>query len=77
MKAWRMVYSDPNVRREVTKYFASLPSYEFSDLEQRGSQADIDNPYRSLYSKGDWDRNIPACATCHGPSGMGVDKFHA
>ena len=75
MKGMADGVSDPAVRREVAEYFASLPSYEFTDLEQRGSQADIDNPYRKLVFQGDWDRNIPACATCHGPSGMGVDKF--
>ncbi|HCH5063653.1 TPA: c-type cytochrome [Vibrio parahaemolyticus] len=67
--------SDPAVRKEVMDYFANLPSYEFTNPEQRGDQADIRNPYRKLIFQGDWDRNIPACATCHGTSGMGVDKF--
>jgi len=67
--------SDPQIRSEVTEYYASLPSYEFTDLEQRGSQADISNPYRKLVYQGDWDRNIPACSTCHAASGMGVGHF--
>ncbi len=67
--------SDPQIRKEVTEYYASLPSYEFTNLEQRGSQADISNPYRKLVYQGDWDRNIPACATCHAASGMGVGQF--
>ncbi len=67
--------SDPSVRKEVLEYYASLPSYEFSNPEKRGDQADIRSPYRKLIFQGDWDRNIPACATCHGASGMGVDKF--
>ncbi|EPS0661997.1 c-type cytochrome [Vibrio parahaemolyticus] len=67
--------SDPAVRKAVMDYFANLPSYEFTNPEQRGDQADIRNPYRKLIFQGDWDRNIPACATCHGASGMGVDKF--
>lgn len=67
--------SDPNDRKEVVEYFANLPSYEFTDPEQRGDQADIQSPYRRLIFQGAWERNIPACATCHGASGMGVDKF--
>ena len=67
--------NDPQARLEVLEYFSSLPTWEFTKLEQRGSQADITNPYRKLVYQGDWDRNIPACSTCHGASGMGVDKF--
>lgn len=67
--------SDPNDRKEVMAYFANLPSYDFTNLEQRGDQADIESPYRKLIFQGDWKRNIPACATCHGASGIGVDKF--
>ncbi len=67
--------SDPQIRKEVTEYYSSLPTYEFTNLEQRGSQADISNPYRKLVYQGDWDRNIPACSTCHAASGMGVGPF--
>lgn len=75
MKGMADSVSDPEIRRQVAEYFAALPSYQFTDLEQRGAQADINNPYRKLVFQGDWDRNIPACATCHGPSGMGIGKF--
>ncbi|UQA50750.1 MULTISPECIES: c-type cytochrome [Vibrio] len=75
MKGMADELSDPTLRAEVLQYFAQLPTWEFTDLEQRGDQADISNPYRKLVYQGDWDRNIPACSTCHGASGMGVDKF--
>ncbi|MGV3000644.1 c-type cytochrome [Vibrio sp. E150_018] len=67
--------SEPKDREEVMAYFSNLPSYDFTNLEHRGDQADIQSPYRKLIFQGDWKRNIPACATCHGASGMGVDKF--
>ena len=51
MKGMADGVSDPAIRREVAEYFASLPSYEFTDLEQRGSQADIENRIASLYFK--------------------------
>jgi cytochrome c553 len=75
MKGMADELSDPTLRAEVLQYFAQLPTWEFTDLEQRGDQADISNPYRKLVYQGDWDRNIPACSTCHGASGIGVDKF--
>ncbi len=75
MQGMAQELSDPAVRKEVLEYFASLPSYDFSNPEKRGDQADISSPYRKLVFQGDWDRNIPACSTCHGASGMGVDKF--
>ncbi len=75
MQGMAQEVSDPSVRKEVLEYYANLPSYEFSNAEKRGDQADILSPYRKLIFQGDWDRNIPACATCHGASGMGVEKF--
>lgn len=75
MQGMAQEVSDPSVRKEVLEYYANLPSYEFTNPEKRGDQANILSPYRKLIFQGDWDRNIPACATCHGASGMGVDKF--
>ncbi|MFN1551183.1 cytochrome c [Vibrio natriegens] len=75
MQGMAQEVSDPSIRKEVLEYYANLPSYEFTNPEKRGDQANILSPYRKLIFQGDWDRNIPACATCHGASGMGVDKF--
>ncbi|EQB8914478.1 c-type cytochrome [Vibrio fluvialis] len=75
MTAMAQGLSDSAVRKSVLDYYSALPTYQFTHLEQRGDQADISNPYRKLIYQGDWDRNIPACSTCHGASGMGVATF--
>ncbi|GEM77780.1 c-type cytochrome [Vibrio superstes] len=75
MKPMADQLSDPKVRREAAEYFSTLPTFTFDQLEQRGASAKMDSPYRKLVYQGDWDRDIPACATCHGSSGMGVEKF--
>ncbi|MDA9556474.1 c-type cytochrome [Vibrio sp.] len=62
-------------REAVATYFSSLPTYEFHNLEKRGDAADIQTAARKLVYQGDWERDIPACATCHGASGMGVGPF--
>lgn len=38
------------------------------------SDARSENAER-LARKGDWNRNLPACFSCHGPDGMGVGRF--
>lgn len=75
MKPMADQLSDPTQRREIAEYFSNLPSYTFDSLEQRGASVKMESPYRKLVYQGDWDRDIPACATCHGPSGMGVGMF--
>ncbi|GAB3628136.1 cytochrome C [Pandoraea terrae] len=52
----------------VAKYYAALPTgnatpWVSSSAVERG---------RHLNENGDWKRNVPACATCHGQSGEGV-----
>lgn len=67
--------SDPQKKAQAVNYFASLPVPDIKNPEQRGDQVIIDDPARKLVYQGDWNRNIPACSTCHGPSGMGVEAF--
>lgn len=75
MKPMAAQLSDPKDRREAAEYFSKLPTFNFDQLEQRGTSVKMASPYRKLVYQGDWDRDIPACATCHGPSGMGVGQF--
>lgn len=67
--------SDPQKKAEAINYFASLTAPEIKNPEQRGDQAIIEDPARKLVYQGDWNRNIPACSTCHGASGIGVEAF--
>lgn len=67
--------SDPQKKAEVINYFASLPAPDIKNPEQRGDHVIISDPARKLVYQGDWNRNIPACSTCHGSSGIGVEAF--
>jgi len=67
--------SDPQKKAEAINYFASLPAPEIKNPEQRGDHVIISDPARKLVYQGDWNRNIPACSTCHGASGIGVKSF--
>ena len=60
---------------KLALYYASLASADLTKIEKRGDQVIIKNPAKKLVYQGDWSRNIPACATCHGPSTLGVDHF--
>jgi cytochrome c553 len=64
--------ADPKERETILTFFSSQPAPEITSLEFRGDHAKISDPARRLVYQGDWSRNIPACATCHGASGMGV-----
>jgi len=45
-------------------------------VERIDRTALVDGPGESLALRGAWDRNIPECVACHGPSGTGVgDAF--
>jgi len=65
----------PESVQQVAAFFAALPAPTIRNIEKRGDNVIITDPARKLVYQGDWDRNIPACATCHGPSGLGVNHF--
>ncbi|WP_028303717.1 c-type cytochrome [Oceanospirillum maris] len=75
MTAMSATVSDPAIRKQVSEYYASLPAPKVAKPEQRGDRVSFTSAAEKLAYQGDWDRNIPACATCHGPSGVGVDHF--
>ncbi|MEH6452330.1 MAG: c-type cytochrome [Psychromonas sp.] len=66
---------DPKLQKQTLAYFAALPAAEITELEKPGEHAIILDPARRLIYQGDWSRDIPACSTCHGPSGQGVAAF--
>ncbi|QFI39429.1 c-type cytochrome [Moritella marina ATCC 15381] len=75
MSAMAMTLATPEAVEQVATFFASLPAPVINDIEKRGDNVIITDPARKLVYQGDWSRNIPACATCHGPSGLGVAHF--
>ena len=75
MTSMAAMVSDPTTRKQVMDYYAALSAPEVSQPEQRGSRVNFDIPAEQLVYQGDWERNIPACSTCHGPSGVGVAHF--
>ena len=63
--SWIAKRLDPAERRAVAAYYAAMPF----DGRQRGRSA---TAATNLYLRGDPERGIPACATCHGVNGEGI-----
>jgi len=60
--------------KPVADFFASQSVPNVSP-HLRGEYASYDDPTERLVYQGDWSRLIPACVTCHGPSGLGTGEF--
>lgn len=57
----------------VTAMLADKPGPQ---VERVGRTAAAEGPGETLALRGAWERNIPECVACHGPSGVGVgDAF--
>jgi len=59
-------------RTAVANYFSRLPSYQPTPpivIEPAASPQDVG---AWLASRGRWQQGLPACAQCHGASGLGV-----
>lgn len=59
---------------QVAQYFASQEVTEVTP-HLRGESVNYTDPTAKLVYQGDWDRLIPACVTCHGPSAIGGGQF--
>ncbi len=55
----------------VTTMLASKPAPQINKI---GRAAEAQTPGAILALRGAWDRNIPECVACHGPSGAGVGE---
>ncbi|MGV8844772.1 MAG: c-type cytochrome [Pseudomonas sp.] len=53
----------------VTQMLAGMPAPE---VERFSRSAEAEGLGAVLALRGAWERNIPACVACHGPSGVGV-----
>lgn len=67
----------PNVDNFSSQQILDIAAY-FSALPATGPQASADAPAallaagEKLVREGDWDKHVPACSSCHGPSSQGV-----
>jgi cytochrome c553 len=63
-------------REEVDAVTTMLASKPQPQVERIDRTALVEGPGETLALRGAWDRNIPECVACHGPSGTGVgDAF--
>jgi len=60
---------------QVASYFAAKsPKTEVKPV-LRGTHVTFSDDTARLAYQGDWSRGLPACVTCHGPSGLGGGLF--
>ncbi len=57
---------DDTDARDIAAYFAS-------QKKMQGDASGDSTKAKTIFNVGDADRNIPACATCHGTNGKGLD----
>lgn len=58
--------------RDVAAYFANLPSVK---KVEKSLSADLFEKGKIIAERGLWDKNVPACFSCHGPGGSGVGEI--
>lgn len=64
---------DDQKMADVSAYYASLP---LPNLVTQPVAPEVLALGEKLVNRGDWQRYIPACNSCHGPASLGVDaKF--
>jgi thiosulfate dehydrogenase len=57
-------------RRDAADYYGGLPKWQAQEGVSR--RAPQDNLGYTLASRGNWNKDIPACFACHGQGGVGV-----
>ncbi|MDY6981155.1 MAG: c-type cytochrome [Pseudomonadota bacterium] len=66
MQPFAKAMSDSEIRN-VAAYYASL------DPKTGASRSATNQTGQELAMRGDWDATIPACISCHGPGGRGIE----
>lgn len=56
--------------RDLANHYASLPGWSAPSKTNAPDPATAPGP--RLATVGHWDKNIPACFSCHGPGGAGI-----
>ncbi|QSX29559.1 c-type cytochrome [Shewanella cyperi] len=59
---------------QVAAFFAAQEPAPI-EVQHRGEQLVFSDNAGQLAFQGDWSRELPACVTCHGPSGIGGGLF--
>jgi cytochrome c553 len=62
----KLVWTDPEGPRAVAAYFATLQPKPANDGHE-----ELIGTGQNIYSGGEPDENVPACAACHGPNAVG------
>ena len=73
MAPMAMTVQGPAIK-EVADYFAAQDAPVVTP-HIRGEIVSYTDTTERLVYQGDWSRTIPACVTCHGPSGLGIAEF--
>ncbi|MCL1091726.1 c-type cytochrome [Shewanella profunda] len=73
MQPMAMVLQGESVS-QVAAYF-SAQTVPVVTAELRGQHVTFTDTAARLAYQGDWARELPACVTCHGPSGLGGGLF--
>lgn len=62
--------------KQAVEHYVAQPDAKTFNIKWRGEgwPGDMSLGEQIAYS-GKWQDNIPACVSCHGPSGIGVDPF--
>ncbi len=68
MKPFAMMLNSQQAAN-VAAYYASLPVPAANPVAPTEAQQSLG---KKLAQRGDWDRYIPACNSCHGPDALGV-----
>lgn len=57
--------------KDVSAYFANLPSVK---KVEKSLSTDLFEKGKIIAERGLWNKNVPACFSCHGPAGSGVGE---
>ena len=69
MSSQAMGLSDQDII-DIASYYNSIP-YKKGKIESSDEDIELG---QSIYRGGIYDRGVPACISCHGPKGLGIDR---
>ena len=69
MSSQAMGLSDQDIV-DIASYYNSIPSKK-GEIDSSAKNVELG---QSIYRGGIYDRGVPACMSCHGPKGLGIDR---